>query len=169
MGFVKMDYYIFGRRTSRRSLVSPIFPRPQSLAHHDNLQVWVRGNWVLGRHHSGTSVPPSFQHMGRRETSRLDLLRHCSLSRGPYLPPPRPISIGTDALRSQFAIMYSSNLVGNAIVVALIGVMMGCLYPITMHLCTKQIPRSLHSSALGFIAAFGQTGPYSPSLVPGRS
>ncbi|GAA5867978.1 hypothetical protein JCM1840_003639 [Sporobolomyces johnsonii] len=82
------------------------------------------------------------------------------------------------ALCMEFAIWFADSLVGNAVVVAIVGVVLGPLYPvsaahpyagfraesdvaghqITMSICTKILPRKLHSSGIAFIAAFGQTG-----------
>ncbi|KAM0749956.1 MFS general substrate transporter [Meredithblackwellia eburnea MCA 4105] len=58
----------------------------------------------------------------------------------------------------EFAIWFGKNLVGNGMTVALIGFLMAPLYPIVMSLSTKLLPRHLHSSGIGAIAAFGQTG-----------
>lgn len=62
------------------------------------------------------------------------------------------------AIALEIAIWLSKNLIGNAVTVALVGIVMGPLYPNVMSLATKILPRSLHNSAIGFIAAFGQTG-----------
>ncbi|KAL8291864.1 hypothetical protein RQP46_002122 [Phenoliferia psychrophenolica] len=48
----------------------------------------------------------------------------------------------------ELAVWFSKNLVGNAVTVALI----------VMSLSTKLLPRHLHASSIGFIAAIGQTG-----------
>lgn len=58
----------------------------------------------------------------------------------------------------QLAVWFSKSLVGNAITVALIGILIAPLYPIVMSLATKLLPRHLHASSIGFIAAIGQTG-----------
>lgn len=58
----------------------------------------------------------------------------------------------------QFAIWFAHDFIGNSVTVALVGVLLGPLYPVVMSLCTKVLPRSLHASGIGFIAAFGQAG-----------
>ncbi|SCZ95104.1 BZ3500_MvSof-1268-A1-R1_Chr11-3g03605 [Microbotryum saponariae] len=58
----------------------------------------------------------------------------------------------------EFAIWFSRDFVGNAVTVALVGFLLGPIYPITMSICTKVLPRSLHASGIGFIAAAGQAG-----------
>ncbi|KAL8278776.1 hypothetical protein RQP46_008845 [Phenoliferia psychrophenolica] len=59
-------------------------------------------------------------------------------------------------LNVRFSIWFSKNLVGNAVTVAIIGFVIAPLYPIVMSLATKLLPRHLHSSAIGFIAAIGE-------------
>ncbi|KAM0749944.1 MFS general substrate transporter [Meredithblackwellia eburnea MCA 4105] len=58
----------------------------------------------------------------------------------------------------EFAIWFGKNLIGNGVTVALIGFIMGPVFPIIMSLSTKLLPRHLHSSGIGAITAFGQTG-----------
>ncbi|SCV73590.1 BQ2448_7516 [Microbotryum intermedium] len=58
----------------------------------------------------------------------------------------------------EFAIWFSRDFIGNAITVALVGFLLGPIYPIMMSICTKVLPRSLHASGIGFIAAAGQAG-----------
>ncbi|KDE07771.1 hypothetical protein MVLG_02041 [Microbotryum lychnidis-dioicae p1A1 Lamole] len=58
----------------------------------------------------------------------------------------------------EFAIWFSRDFIGNAVTVALVGFLLGPIYPITMSICTKVLPRSLHASGIGFIAAAGQAG-----------
>lgn len=82
-------------------------------------------------------------------------------------------------LALEFAVWFARSLIGNAITVvrsslcsscksteglrrgrykAIIGVLLGPIYPIVMSLCTQILPRSLHASSIGFIAALGQVG-----------
>ncbi|GAA5889573.1 hypothetical protein JCM6882_007072 [Rhodosporidiobolus microsporus] len=62
------------------------------------------------------------------------------------------------ALALEFAIWFADSLVGNAVVVGMIGVLMGPSYPILISVGTKIWPRRLHASAIAFVAALGQTG-----------
>ncbi|GAA5827386.1 hypothetical protein JCM11251_003789 [Rhodosporidiobolus azoricus] len=64
----------------------------------------------------------------------------------------------TIALGLEFAIWFADSLVGNAVVVGIIGVLMGPSYPILISVGTKIWPRRLHASSIAFVAAFGQTG-----------
>ncbi|GAA6028830.1 hypothetical protein JCM8097_007415 [Rhodosporidiobolus ruineniae] len=64
----------------------------------------------------------------------------------------------TLALALEFAIWFADTLVGNAVVVAIIGFIIGPLYPIVISVVSKVLPRRLHASVIAFIAAFGQTG-----------
>lgn len=59
---------------------------------------------------------------------------------------------------TQFAIWFADSLVGNAVVVALIGVLIGPCYPVAISVLTKVIPRRLHATSIGFCASFGQIG-----------
>ncbi|KAI5477257.1 MFS efflux transporter [Pseudohyphozyma bogoriensis] len=58
----------------------------------------------------------------------------------------------------QLAIWFAHNLVANAVAASFVGFLLGPLFPNTMALTTKTLPRRLHNTAIGFIAAFGQTG-----------
>ncbi|KAM0749955.1 MFS general substrate transporter [Meredithblackwellia eburnea MCA 4105] len=58
----------------------------------------------------------------------------------------------------EFALWFGKNLYGNGVTIALIGFVFAPLYPICMSLSTQILPRHLHTSALGWIAAFGQCG-----------
>ncbi|KAI5481056.1 MFS efflux transporter [Pseudohyphozyma bogoriensis] len=58
----------------------------------------------------------------------------------------------------ELAIWFAHNLVANAVTVALVGFLIGPLYPNACSIATKVIPRHLHNSTLGFIGAFGQVG-----------
>ncbi|GAA6011802.1 hypothetical protein JCM10207_004249 [Rhodosporidiobolus poonsookiae] len=62
------------------------------------------------------------------------------------------------ALALEFSVWFARNLVGNAVVVAFIGLLLGPSYPILVSVVTKILPRRLHSYCISFIAAFGQTG-----------
>ncbi|GAA5926720.1 MFS transporter [Sporobolomyces koalae] len=62
------------------------------------------------------------------------------------------------ALALEFAVWFADSLIGNAIVVSLIGVLIGPLYPIVMSLITQLLPRKLHGPSIAFTAAFGQCG-----------
>ncbi|GAA5992868.1 hypothetical protein JCM10908_001382 [Rhodotorula pacifica] len=64
----------------------------------------------------------------------------------------------TIALALEFAIWFADSLVGNAVVVALIGVLIGPCYPVAISVLTKVIPRRLHATSIGFCASFGQIG-----------
>ncbi|KAK4046948.1 hypothetical protein OIV83_005739 [Microbotryomycetes sp. JL201] len=62
------------------------------------------------------------------------------------------------AIGLELAIWFADTLVGNAVAVGLVGLIIGPIYPVTMSVCTKILPRSMHASGIGFIAAFGQVG-----------
>ncbi|GEM08853.1 MFS efflux transporter [Rhodotorula toruloides] len=62
------------------------------------------------------------------------------------------------ALALEFAVWFADSLVGNAIVVAVIGVLIGPVYPVAISVLTKVIPRRLHATSIGFCASFGQIG-----------
>ncbi|KAM0791850.1 hypothetical protein ACM66B_004107 [Microbotryomycetes sp. NB124-2] len=62
------------------------------------------------------------------------------------------------AIGLELAIWFANTLVGNAVAVGLVGLIIGPIYPVTMSVCTKILPRSMHASGIGFIAAFGQVG-----------
>ncbi|GAA6015616.1 hypothetical protein JCM11491_007175 [Sporobolomyces phaffii] len=62
------------------------------------------------------------------------------------------------ALALEFAVWFADSFIGNAVVVSLVGVIIGPLYPISMSITTKLLPRKFHGAAIAFIAAFGQTG-----------
>ncbi|KAK4048968.1 hypothetical protein OIO90_005603 [Microbotryomycetes sp. JL221] len=59
------------------------------------------------------------------------------------------------AIGLELAIWFADSLVGNAVTVGLVGLIIGPIYPVTMSVCTKVLPRSMHASGIGFIAAFG--------------
>lgn len=58
----------------------------------------------------------------------------------------------------QIAIWFAKNFIGNAVTVALVGFLIGPIYPLIMVISTRLLPRSIHAASIGFIAAFGQTG-----------
>lgn len=62
------------------------------------------------------------------------------------------------AAPAQFSIWFARSYIGNAVVVALVGVLLGPLYPIVMVVMSQLLPRSMHASGIGFAAAFGQVG-----------
>ncbi|GAA6010038.1 hypothetical protein JCM10207_007529 [Rhodosporidiobolus poonsookiae] len=62
------------------------------------------------------------------------------------------------ALCLEFAVWFAKSLVGNAVVVGIIGFVMGPSYPVLISVVTKLLPRRLHPVCIAFIAAFGQTG-----------
>ncbi|GAA6059956.1 hypothetical protein JCM10212_001305 [Sporobolomyces blumeae] len=62
------------------------------------------------------------------------------------------------ALSLEFAIWFADSLVGNAVVVAIIGFLIAPIYPIVMSLVTKILPRKFHGPSIAGIASFGQTG-----------
>ncbi|GAA5996197.1 hypothetical protein JCM5350_003302 [Sporobolomyces pararoseus] len=64
----------------------------------------------------------------------------------------------TLALALEFAVWFADSFIGNAVVVSLVGVIIGPLYPIVMSLVTKLLPRKFHSASIAFIASFGQVG-----------
>ncbi|GAA5980778.1 hypothetical protein JCM11641_002648 [Rhodosporidiobolus odoratus] len=64
----------------------------------------------------------------------------------------------TVALALEFSIWFADSLVGNAVVVAIVGVLMGPSYPILISVCTKILPRHLHAPGIAIIAALGQCG-----------
>ncbi|GAA5875339.1 hypothetical protein JCM8547_003208 [Rhodosporidiobolus lusitaniae] len=76
------------------------------------------------------------------------------------------------ALALEFSIWYADSLVGNAVVVALIGVLMGPSYPVLVSVLSKLLPRHLHAPAISFAAAFGQVGaacfPFMTGALAGR-
>ncbi|BGP01103.1 hypothetical protein NBRC10513v2_004884 [Rhodotorula toruloides] len=76
------------------------------------------------------------------------------------------------ALALEFAVWFADSLVGNAIVVAIIGVLIGPVYPVAISVLTKVIPRRLHATSIGFCASFGQIGaavcPFATGALAGR-
>ncbi|KAH8927776.1 MFS general substrate transporter [Atractiella rhizophila] len=62
------------------------------------------------------------------------------------------------AIALEFTIWFVESLPGNAVAVAVVGFVLGPFYPNAMSISVKILPRSLHSGAIGFIAAFGQQG-----------
>ncbi|GAA5829881.1 hypothetical protein JCM3766R1_006689 [Sporobolomyces carnicolor] len=62
------------------------------------------------------------------------------------------------ALALEFAVWFADSFIGNAVVVSLVGVIIGPLYPIMMSLLTKLLPRKQHGPSIAFVAAFGQCG-----------
>ena len=55
------------------------------------------------------------------------------------------------------------SLVGDAVAVAIIGLLMGPMYPIAMNHCGRVFPRWLLTGAIGWVAGSGQAG---SALVP---
>lgn len=50
------------------------------------------------------------------------------------------------------------NVIGEAVTVAILGVLLGAVYPCAASVFTKILPRSLHMSSLSFISALGSSG-----------
>ncbi|TFK45836.1 MFS efflux transporter [Heliocybe sulcata] len=61
------------------------------------------------------------------------------------------------------------NVIGSAVSVAIVGFLLGPIYPCTMGIITRLLSRRLHISSLSFIAAFGSSGgalwPFSVGLI----
>lgn len=65
--------------------------------------------------------------------------------------------------RLELIIWFVPSLVDDAVAVAIIGVLMGPMYPIAMNHCGRIFPRWLLTGAIGWIAGSGQAG---SALVP---
>ncbi|BGP41209.1 hypothetical protein JCM10449v2_005183 [Rhodotorula kratochvilovae] len=62
------------------------------------------------------------------------------------------------ALALEFSIWFADQLIPNAVVVGIIGLLIGPVYPVAISLLTKVVPRRLHAPSIAFCAAFGQAG-----------
>ncbi|KAF8450936.1 major facilitator superfamily domain-containing protein [Boletus edulis BED1] len=67
------------------------------------------------------------------------------------------------AIGLELVIWFVPSLVGDAVAVAIIGVLVGPMYPIAMNHCSRVIPRRLLTGSIGWIAGSGQAG---SALVP---
>ncbi|KAH0839564.1 MFS general substrate transporter [Lanmaoa asiatica] len=67
------------------------------------------------------------------------------------------------AIGLELVIWFMPSLVGDAVAVAIIGLLMGPMYPIAMNHCGRVFPRWLLTGAIGWIAGSGQAG---SALVP---
>ncbi|GAA6052974.1 hypothetical protein JCM3770_001157 [Rhodotorula araucariae] len=62
------------------------------------------------------------------------------------------------ALALELVIWLRDDLVANAVVVGIIGLLIGPVYPVAISILTKVVPRRLHAPSIAFCAAFGQAG-----------
>ncbi|GAA5922828.1 hypothetical protein JCM3775_006151 [Rhodotorula graminis] len=62
------------------------------------------------------------------------------------------------AMGLEFVIWFRDDLISNAVVVGLIGVLLGPLYPVSISILSRVLPRRLHAPSIAACAAFGQTG-----------
>mgnify|MGYP002402955919 CR=1 FL=1 len=63
------------------------------------------------------------------------------------------ISLGLD-----FAIWFWPSLIGGAVIVSIIGMLIGPIFPIAMNQCGRFLPPSILTGAIGWIAGFGYVG-----------
>ena len=57
-----------------------------------------------------------------------------------------------------FVIWFVPSLVGNAVVVSIIGLLLGPMYPIAMNQASRILPPWILTGSIGWIAGFGQAG-----------
>ncbi|GAA5839352.1 hypothetical protein JCM9279_005914 [Rhodotorula babjevae] len=62
------------------------------------------------------------------------------------------------AMGLEFVIWFRDELISNAVVVGLIGVLLGPIYPVCISILAKVLPRRLHAPSIAACAAFGQVG-----------
>ncbi|KAN0097839.1 Major facilitator superfamily domain containing protein [Tylopilus felleus] len=67
------------------------------------------------------------------------------------------------AIGLELVVWFVPSLVGDAVAVAIIGMLMGPMYPIVMNHCGRVFPRWLLTGAIGWVAGSGQAG---SALVP---
>lgn len=61
---------------------------------------------------------------------------------------------------SQLIVWFVRSLIADAVLVSLIGILMGTLYPVCIVVAVRVLPKRLHSSSIGFISACGSPGEY---------
>jgi len=137
----RMDYYIYHRRQGRRGIV------------------WIHLNWIFfwSVHYSacGISWPTGTGMMiGRVALLWLNekIGEHTAL-----------LGYAACAIGLEFIVWFAPSLVGDAVTVAIIGVLLGPMYPIAMNHGARVFPRRLQTGAMGFVAGSGQAG---SALVP---
>ncbi|GAA5908103.1 hypothetical protein JCM8208_003690 [Rhodotorula glutinis] len=62
------------------------------------------------------------------------------------------------AMGLEFVIWFRNELISNAVVVGLIGVLLGPVYPVNISIMSKVLPRRLHAPSIATAAALGQCG-----------
>ncbi|BGP17561.1 hypothetical protein JCM10213_004102 [Rhodosporidiobolus nylandii] len=62
------------------------------------------------------------------------------------------------AMALEFSVWFADSLVGNGVVVGVIGFLLGPSYPILVSVISKLLPRHQHAPAIALVAAFGQVG-----------
>jgi fucose permease len=60
--------------------------------------------------------------------------------------------------RLEFVVWFVPSLIGDAAAVAIVGMLLGPIYPIVMNQSSKILPRWLLTGSIGWIAGFGQAG-----------
>jgi fucose permease len=60
--------------------------------------------------------------------------------------------------RLEFVVWFAPSLIGDAVAVAIVGMLLGPIYPIVMNQSSKILPRWLLTGSIGWIAGFGQAG-----------
>ncbi|PCH38276.1 MFS general substrate transporter [Wolfiporia cocos MD-104 SS10] len=68
------------------------------------------------------------------------------------------IVYGSVVIGLEVTVWVVPSLVGNAVAVAVVGLLMGPMYPIMMNHSTSILPRWLRTGSVGYIAGIGQTG-----------
>ncbi|KAG6827807.1 hypothetical protein H0H92_010415 [Tricholoma furcatifolium] len=67
----------------------------------------------------------------------------------------------------QFIIWFVPSLIGNGIAIALVGALLGPMYPLAMNHAGRVLPRWLLTASIGWIAGFGQTGSAALPFISG--
>ncbi|KAA1472111.1 MFS general substrate transporter [Dentipellis sp. KUC8613] len=77
------------------------------------------------------------------------------------------------AIGLELVVWLVPSLVGSAVAIALVGVLLGPLYPVAMNMARRILPSSLLTGCIGWIAGFGQTGsailPFLTGVIASRA
>jgi len=60
--------------------------------------------------------------------------------------------------RLEIVVWLVPSLIGGGVAVSLVGVLLGPIYPITMNVAGRTLPKWILTGAIGWIAGFGQAG-----------
>ena len=137
---------------------------PSQPSHVETARSYARTDWPHVAQSKGTPpylfLPPSFLTTYDRSASVLHS-SYMHLSR--YSPSthfvPVPLYIDRVSVVSlEVTVWVVPSLIENAVAVALVGMLLGPMYPILMNHTTKILPRWLLTGAMGYIAGVGQAG-----------